>query len=100
MPLGISDRNSTMDSLCFQPQSAECPQGRETPLICFNVLLKVKCYQTSSPDITNDRIATASDWEEKLPPPKCGNKDYQQVWSTSFPHMLTYRKKKNKIRRH
>jgi len=31
----------------------------------------------------------ASNWEERIRPPKCDKKDDPQVWATSFPHLIT-----------
>jgi len=39
--------------------------------------------------MTNDMIAMASNWEERIRPPKCDKKDDPQVWATSFPHLIT-----------
>jgi len=38
--------------------------------------------------MTNDMIAMASNWEERLHPPKCDKFD-PQVWVTSSPHLVT-----------
>jgi len=39
--------------------------------------------------MTNDMIAVASDWEERLRAPKADKKDDPQVWTVSFPHPIT-----------
>jgi len=45
--------------------------------------LKLKVICSNSPlDTTNDMIAMASNWEERLRPPKCDKKDDPQVWAT------------------
>jgi len=47
--------------------------------------------------MTNDMIALASNWEDKLRPPKCDKKEDPQVWATSFPHLLTLTQKEKKL---
>jgi len=44
--------------------------------------------------MTNDMMALASNWEDRLRPPKCDKKEDPQVWATSFPHLLTLTKRK------
>ena len=44
--------------------------------------------------MSNDMIALASNWEDRLHPPKCDKKEDPQVWATSFPHLLTLTQKK------
>ena len=39
-------------------------------------------------------IALASNWEDRLWPPKCDKKEDPQAWATSFPHLLTLTHKK------
>ena len=52
--------------------------------------LKEKTIRSKFPfNMTNDMIALASNWEDRLRPPKCDKKEDQQVWATSFPHLLT-----------
>jgi len=46
--------------------------------------------------MTNDMIAMASHWEERLRRPKC-DEDDPQVWSTSFPHLITLTEKEKKL---
>ena len=48
--------------------------------------------------MTNDMIALASDWEDRLRPPKCDKKEDPQVWATSFPHMLSLTQKEKKFK--
>jgi len=48
-------------------------------------------------DMTNDMIAMASNWEERLRTPKGEKKDDPQDWATSFPHMIT-RTKREKLK--
>jgi len=43
--------------------------------------------------MTNDMIALASNWEDRLRPAKCDMKEDPQVWATSFPHLLTLKQK-------
>jgi len=47
--------------------------------------------------MTNDMIALASIWEDRLRPPKCDKKEDPQVWATSFPHLLTKTQKEKKL---
>jgi len=50
--------------------------------------------------MTNDMIAVASNWKDRLRPSKCDKKEDQQVWATSFPNLLTLtQKEKSKTRR-
>jgi len=52
--------------------------------------LKDKAIRSNFPlDMTNDMIATASNWEERLRPPKCNKQNDPQVWAASFPHLPT-----------
>ena len=51
--------------------------------------LKEKAIRSKLPlNMTNDMIALASDWEDRLRPPKCDKKEDPQVWATSFPICL------------
>jgi len=43
--------------------------------------------------MTNDMIAMASNWKERLRPSKADKKDDPQVWATSFPHLITLTEK-------
>ena len=47
--------------------------------------------------MTNDMIALASTWEDRLRPPKCDKKEDPHVWATSFPHLLTLTQKEKKL---
>jgi len=47
--------------------------------------------------MTNDMIALASNWEDRLRPPKCDKKEDPQVWPASFPHLLTLTQKEKKL---
>ena len=47
--------------------------------------------------MTNDKIALASNWEDRLRPPKCDKKEDPQVWATSFPHLLTLTQKEKML---
>jgi len=42
-------------------------------------------------------IALASNWKDRLRPPKCDKKEDLQVWATSFPHLLTLIQKEKKL---
>jgi len=56
--------------------------------------LKEKAIRSSFPlDMTNDMIAMASNWEERLQAPKGEKKNDPQVWATSFPHLITLTKR-------
>jgi len=56
--------------------------------------LKEKAIRSSFPlDMTNDMIAMASNWEERLRAPKGEKKNDPQVWATSFPHLITLTKR-------
>jgi len=56
--------------------------------------IKEKTIRSNFPlDMTNDMIAMASIWEERLRPPKCDKKDDPQVSATSFPHLITLTEK-------
>ena len=56
--------------------------------------LKEKAIRSNFPlNMTNDKIALASNWEDRLRPPKCNKKEDPQVWATSFPHLLTLKQK-------
>jgi len=48
-------------------------------------------------NVTSDMIALASNWEDRLRPPKCDKKDDPQVWATSFLHLLTLTQKGKKL---
>ena len=48
-------------------------------------------------NMTNDMIALASNWEDRLRPPKYNKKEDPQVWATSFPHLLTLTQKEKKL---
>ena len=55
---------------------------------------KEKAIRSKFPlNMTNGMIALASDWEDRLRPPKCDKKEDPQVWATSFPHLLTLTQK-------
>ena len=43
-------------------------------------------------DVTNDMIAKASNWEERLQAPKCNKENDLQFWTKSFLHLLTLTK--------
>ena len=43
--------------------------------------------------MSNDMIALASNWEDRLRPPKSDKKEDPHVWATSFPHLLTLTQK-------
>ena len=43
-------------------------------------------------------IALASNWEDRLRPPKCDKKEDPQVWATSFPHLLTLTQKEKTLK--
>jgi len=43
--------------------------------------------------MTNDMIAMASNWEVWLLPSKCDKKDDPQVWTTSFPQLISLTEK-------
>ena len=61
-------------------------------------LLKQKGFPSTFPlNMTNDMIALASNWEDRLRPPKCDKKEDPQVWATSFPHLLTLTQKEKKL---
>jgi len=61
-------------------------------------LLKEKAIPSKFPlNMTNDMIALASNWEDRLRPPKCDKKEDPQVWATSFPHLLTLTQKEKKL---
>jgi len=47
--------------------------------------------------MTNDMIAMASNWEERLRAPKDEKKDNPQVWATSFPHLITHAKREKNL---
>jgi len=38
--------------------------------------------------MANDMITMASNWEERLRPPKSDKKEDPQVWATAFTHLL------------
>ena len=62
--------------------------------------LKEKAIRSKFPlNTTNDMIALASIWEDRLQPPKCDNKEDPQVWTTSFPYLLTLTQKEKKLTR-
>jgi len=46
--------------------------------------------------MTNGMIAMATNWEERLRPPKCNKKDDPQVWAT-FLHLLTLTKREKNL---
>jgi len=47
--------------------------------------------------MTNDMIAMASNWEERLWAPKDEKKDDPQVWATSFPNLITLTKREKNL---
>ena len=47
--------------------------------------------------MTNNMIALAFNWEDRLRPPKCDKKEDPQVWATPFPHLLTLTQKEKKV---
>jgi len=49
--------------------------------------------------MTNDMIAMAANWEERLRAPKDEKKDDPQVWATSFPHLITLTKREKNLTR-
>ena len=56
--------------------------------------LKQKAIRSNFPlDMTNDMIAMASNWEVWLLPSKCDKKDDPQVWTTSFPQLISLTEK-------
>ena len=60
--------------------------------------LKEKAIRSKFPlNMTNDMIALASNWEDRLRHPKCDKKEDPQVWATSFPHLLTLTQKEKKV---
>jgi len=60
--------------------------------------LKEKAICSKFPlNMTNDMLALASNWEDRLWPPKCDKKEDPQVWVTSFPHLLTLTQKEKKL---
>jgi len=60
--------------------------------------LKEKTIRSNIPlDTTNDMIAMASNWEERLRSPKCDKNDDPEVWATSFPHLVTLTEKEKKL---
>ena len=48
-------------------------------------------------NMTNDMIALASNWEDRLRPQKCDKQEDPQVWATCFPHLLTLIQKEKKL---
>jgi len=48
-------------------------------------------------NMTNDMIALASSWEDRLRPPKCDKKEDPQDWDTSFPNLLTLTQNEKKL---
>jgi len=72
-------------------------QRKEDYLSSLN-RLKEKAIRSSFPlDMTNDMIATASNWEERLRAPKDKKKDDPQVWATSFPNLITLTKREKNL---
>ena len=60
--------------------------------------LKEKAIHSNFPlNMTNDMIALASNWEDRLRLPKCDKKEDPQVWATPFPHLLTLTQKEKKL---
>ena len=60
--------------------------------------LKEKAIRSKFPlNMTNDMIALASNWEDRLRPPKYDKKEDPQVWATSFPHLLNLTQKEKKL---
>ena len=56
--------------------------------------LKEKAIRSKFPlNMTNDMIALASNWEDRLRPLKCDKKEDPHVWATIFPHLLTLTQK-------
>jgi len=64
-------------------------QRKKDKLSRLNQLKEKTICSNSSLDMTNDIIAMASNWEERLRLLKCGKKDDPQAWATSFPQLLT-----------
>ena len=60
--------------------------------------LKEKTIRSKFPlNMINDMIALASNWEDRLRPPKCDKKGDPQVWAKSFPNLLTLTQKEKKL---
>ena len=60
--------------------------------------LKEKAIRSSFPlDMTNDMIAMASHWEERIHAPKGDKKDDPQVWDTSFLYLITLNKREKNL---
>jgi len=85
--------------LCIRvrPHSLEQNQRKDDYLSSLN-RLKEKAIRSKFPlNMTNDMIALAFIWEDRLRPPKCDKKEDPQVWATSFPHLLTLTQKEKKL---
>jgi len=54
-------------------------------LTCLNRLQRKAIRSNFHLNMRNDMIAMASNWDERLWPPKCDKKGDPQVWATSFP---------------
>jgi len=68
-------------------------QRKEDYLSSLN-RLKEKAIRSSFPlDMTNDMIAMASYWEERLRAPKDEKKEDPQVWATPFSNLITLTKR-------
>jgi len=60
--------------------------------------LKEKAILSNFPlAMTNDMIAMASNWEERLRAPNGDKKNDPQVWATSFPHLITLTEREKKL---
>jgi len=74
------------------------PKQRNDDYLSSLNRLKEKAIRSKFPlTMTNDMIALASNWEDRLRPPKCDKKEDPQVWATSFPHLLTLTQKEKKL---
>jgi len=72
-------------------------QRKEDYFSSLNRLKEKAMSSNFSMDMTNDMIAMASNWEERLRVPKGEKKDDPQVWATSFPNLITLTKREKNL---
>jgi len=74
-------------------------QRKEDYLSSLNRLKEKAIRSSFTLDMTDDMIAMASNWEERLRAPKGEKKDDSQVWATSFAHVITLTKREKNLTR-
>jgi len=98
--MGILTTQTTFKSILFGEaiRLRRLNQRKDDYLSSLN-WLKEKAIRSKFPlNMTNDMIALAFNWEDKLWPPKCDKKEDPQVWATSFPPSAYSNTKRKKVK--